>query len=327
MTATQHMSAKDAVGPDGPARMLSFDVEEYFQVEAAARIGRQDWPSFEMRLPQSVDRILAMLAEHGSTATFFVLGWVARQEPQVVRRIAEAGHEIASHGMDHRMIHTLSRGELRDDLTRSKRTLEDLAGARVIGYRAPTFSLNHATAWAIDALAESGFEYDSSVFPIHHDRYGVPDAPARPHVAAGPSGSRILEIPPLTIRRLGVNWPVGGGGYFRLLPRRVTAWALSRAARDGRAAMIYLHPWEFDPGQPVLDMSAAARWRHRANLGATADKLRSLLRRFRFTSVAGCIDSLRASAGEVFHYGLAPAAAAGSPPPLLREKSNASGVR
>ena len=326
MTATQHMSAKDAVGPDGPARMLSFDVEEYFQVEAAARIGRQDWPSFEMRLPQSVDRILAMLAEHGSTATFFVLGWVARQEPQVVRRIAEAGHEIASHGMDHRMIHTLSRGELRDDLTRSKRTLEDLAGARVIGYRAPTFSLNHATAWAIDALAESGFEYDSSVFPIHHDRYGVPDAPARPHVAAGPSGSRILEIPPLTIRRLGVNWPVGGGGYFRLLPQWMTARAIGAAARCGNPAMIYLHPWELDPGQPVLDMPVLARWRHRVNLSRTEGKLRRLLERFRFSSVAECIDSIRDAAKDTFRYGRGFAAPPCSAPASLREKSNVSGV-
>jgi len=306
-----------------PAHILSFDVEEYFQVEAAGRIDRADWPSIGKRLPGCIDRIVAMLAEHGSSATFFVLGWVARHEPQVVKRIAQAGHEIASHGMDHKMVHLLSRDELRRDLADSRSILQDLTGGRVVGYRAPTFSVTHNTGWAIDARVEAGFEYDCSVFPIHHDRYGVPGAPPRPHLAVGPGGGRILEIPPLTVRRLGINWPVGGGGYFRLLPRWVIARAIEGAARRGRRAMVYLHPWELDPGQPLLDMTPMARCRHRVNLTRTDGKLRLLLERFRFTSVIACIDALRSAAAEAFYYGPALAASALEP---LREKSKFSGV-
>ena len=306
--------------------ILSFDVEEFFQVEAASRVGREDWLAFDKRLPACVDRILTMLAEHGSSATFFVLGWVARFEPEIVRRIARAGHEIASHGTGHKMIHLLARSELRRDLAESKSILEDLAGRQVIGYRAPTFSVTHETAWAIDALVEGGFEYDSSVFPIHHDRYGVADAPPQPHFAVGPGGGRILEIPPLTVRHLGINWPVGGGGYFRLLPQWMTARAIGAAARCGNPAMIYLHPWELDPGQPVLDMPVLARWRHRVNLSRTEGKLRRLLERFRFSSVAECIDSIRDAAKDTFRYGRGFAAPPCSAPASLREKSNVSGV-
>lgn len=285
--------------------LLSFDVEEYFQVEAAARcgIGRDDWAGLAPRLGPAVDRILQALSDHQASATFFVLGWVAEHEPEVVRRIARAGHEIASHGCGHQMLQHLEPDDFRRDLLDSRRLLEDLSGRPVIGYRAPTFSVTRDTAWAFDVLAETGYRYDSSVFPIHHDRYGVPNAPAAAHRAVGPAGGTILEVPPLTCRLAGVNWPVGGGGYLRLLPVRVVGRAMRRAARKGRPALLYLHPWELDPDQPALPMPWSARLRHRIGLRRTERKLRWLLARFRFSGLASQIDSLAASAAETFAYG------------------------
>lgn len=292
-------------GSGDVVHLLSFDVEEYFQVEAAARSGvrREDWQGFATRLGPSVDRVLQALADHQASATFFVLGWVAQHEADVVRRIAAAGHEIASHGMEHRMLQRLTPDQFRRELLDSRRMLEDLSGQPVIGYRAPTFSITHETAWALDVLAETGYRYDSSVFPIHHDRYGVPDAPRGIHRAVGPAGGSLLEIPPLTLRFAGTNWPVGGGGYLRLLPVRVLGRALKKAARQGRPGMIYLHPWELDPGQPVLPMPRLTRFRHRAGLRRTEAKLRWLLRRFQFTGIGRRLDSLLAQADGAYHYG------------------------
>jgi len=268
----------DAPAEPGVA-LLSFDVEEYFQVEAAARSGlsADEWDAWPKRLPQAVDRVLALLAEHGAAATFFVLGWVARHEPDVVRRIADAGHEVASHGMAHRMLQALGRDAFR-----------------------------RGTAWAIDVLAEGGYRYDSSVFPIRHDRYGVPDAPPTPHWAEGPGGGTILEIPPLTLRLAGANWPVGGGGYLRLLPKRLPARALASADRNGFPGMIYLHPWELDPDQPVLPMSRVSRFRHRVGLRRAEGKLRWLLQRFRFASVRQRLEALEANVQETYAYGSRP---------------------
>ncbi len=286
------------------AHVLSFDVEEYFHAEAAAGcVRRQDWSQLPPRLRAPVERILAMLAEHRASATFFILGWVGRREPELVRAIAREGHEIACHGMDHGMIDRLGPARFGRDIRDCRSLLEDVSGGRVRGYRAPTFSLTHRTAWAIDVLAAADFEYDSSIFPIRHDRYGVPDAPPDPHVAVGPGGGRVLELPPLTVRAAGMNWPVGGGGYFRLLPGWVTRAAIVAAERRGRRAMVYLHPWELDPGQPVLDMPRAALWRHRVGLATTAAKLRRLLRRFRFASAAECLDAIRSRAGPAYRYG------------------------
>ncbi len=286
------------------AHMMSFDVEEYFHAEAAARGGlrREDWDRYPMRLGPSVDRILELLAEHGASATFFVLGWVAQNEPEVVKRIAAAGHEIASHGMRHQMLTRLSPKQFRQDILESRKLLEDLGQRPVVGYRAPTFSIMHGTAWALDTLAECGFVYDSSIFPVRHDRYGVPEAPRWAHMAQGPGGGRLLEIPPLTRQFLGANIPVGGGGYLRLLPGRFLAGALKKADRLGRPGMIYLHPWELDPGQPVLPMSALSRFRHRVNLSRTEAKLIRLLRAFRFGDVRSLQDELLRT-GESFVYG------------------------
>ena len=285
--------------------LLSFDVEEYFQTEAAARAGlsRADWPQSEKRLAPAVDRVLQVLADHQTTSTFFVLGWVAQHEPEVVRRIADAGHEIASHGMEHRMLQHLAPDEFRAELLDSRRLLEDIAGQPVVGYRAPTFSVTHETAWALDVLADTGYRYDSSVFPIRHDRYGVPDAPPHVHRAVGPGGGTVLEIPPLTLRLLGANLPAAGGGYLRLLPVRTVAWALKRAAGHGRTGMLYLHPWELDPDQPVLPMPPTVRLRHRVGLRRTEGKLRWLLGRFRFASVRERLDALREQADQTYAYG------------------------
>ena len=271
--------------------ILSFDVEEHFQVQAAAEGGVrvEEWSDYPCRLAVPIERILSLLAEHETTATFFVLGWVAEHEPQIVRQIAAAGHEIASHGMNHRMLGEMTPEEFRADLADSRKLLEDASGQGIIGYRAPTFSITRETAWALDILAAEGFGYDSSIFPVRHDRYGIPGAPRWMHRAAGPGGGDVVEIPPLTARWLGMNVPVGGGGYLRLLPSGVVRRAIGRADRAGRSAMIYLHPWEFDPDQPVLPMSRSNRFRHRVNLSRTEAKLRGLLGRFEFTSAGQAV--------------------------------------
>jgi polysaccharide deacetylase family protein (PEP-CTERM system associated) len=183
------------------------------------------------------------------------------------------------------MVTKLRIQDFRDQVVESKKILEDLCGQNVVGYRAPTFSIVRETMWALDVLAEAGYEYDSSVFPIRHDRYGVPDAPIGVHWTQGPNGGKILEIPPLVLPVMGVNVPAGGGGYLRLLPVKIVEWALRRADRENRNGMIYLHPWEFDADQPILPMNRLSRWRHRVNLSRTEKKLRYLLERFEFSSV------------------------------------------
>ncbi len=286
--------------------MLRFDVEEYLHVEAAAEAGLRphDWTHLPPRLGHSIARILRLLEEHQVRATFFVLGWTARHEVEVVKAIAEAGHEIASHGMNHQMLTRLSAHEFRQDLADSRKALEDIAGKPVVGYRAPTFSIMHKNAWALDVLAESGFVYDSSIFPIRHDRYGVPDAPRGCHIAQGPGGGRLLEMPPVTRRILGSNIPVGGGGYFRLFPLGLLCGALRKMQRAGQAGMIYLHPWEFDPDQPVLPMGRLSRFRHRVGLAGTEKKLSRLLAEFRFGDVRSRLDALKQTA-TIHQYGRA----------------------
>lgn len=284
------------VSAAGLGHMLSFDVEEYFQVEAAAaRLPATEWERWPNRLEPVVRKVLDLLAEHHAKATFFILGWVAEHQPEIVRQVARAGHEIASHGVSHRMLHGMTPHEFREELTESRSRLEDLGGQPVIGFRAPTFSITSRTAWALDVLAEAGFLYDSSIFPIRHDRYGVPGAPRWVHWARGPGGGRVVEIPPLVLRIAGRNLPVGGGGYLRLFPVRLVAWALRAAERAGWPGMIYVHPWELDPGQPMLPMSCTSRWRHRVGLARTNGKLRVLLRQFAFHPVRDLLPALRAA--------------------------------
>ena len=290
--------------PGRVVHWLSFDVEEYFQVEAAARcVKRSQWESIPRRLDGAVDRILSLLAQFDVSATFFVLAWIARHESDLVRRIARAGHEIASHGGEHHMLGRLTPSEFRRDLLDSRKRLEDLASAAVLGYRAPTFSLTHRTAWALDVLAEEGFVYDSSIFPVRHDRYGVPHAPPQVHRAVGPGGGSVLEIPPLTLRLMGANLPAAGGGYLRLFPVRLIAQALRLAEYRGRSGMIYLHPWELDPSQPVLPMGRLGTFRHRVGLKRTESKLRWLMDRFRFCDVRRTLDRLQRTTARTFRYG------------------------
>jgi polysaccharide deacetylase family protein (PEP-CTERM system associated) len=267
---------------------LTFDIEEYFHAEAFAGVVRPDqWPDLESRVAAATQHLLDILDEARTAATFFVLGWVAERQPRLVRAIAERGHEVACHGYGHQMITRLSRFQFAEDVRRAKTAVEDAAGTEVIGYRAPTFSVVRDTLWSLEVLVEMGFRYDSSIFPVVHDRYGIPDAPRFPHrVAAGP-GAAIAEFPPSTVTRLRWRFPVAGGGYFRLAPYALTGWALRHLnTREGQPAMVYLHPWEIDAGQPRLPLGRLARFRHSVNTGAaTVAKLRRLLRDFRFAPV------------------------------------------
>ncbi|NLF29607.1 MAG: DUF3473 domain-containing protein [Planctomycetes bacterium] len=286
-----------------PRHMLTFDVEEYFHCEVFRQvIGPDRWDQWPSRIGGQIDALLALLEEYRVRATFFVLGRLADTDPDVVRRIAAAGHEIACHGQSHEMIARLGPEAFRADTRTAKDRLESLTGGPVLGYRAATFGLMRPTAWAIDILADLGFAYDSSVQPVRHDRYGVPDAPATAHWAAGPAGGVILEIPPMTRRLAGRNIPLGGGGYFRLLPAVLFDGALRWWARRGRAAMLYLHPWEFDADQPVVPVGALSQFRHRVNLARTAGKLRTLLAGHRFAPVRDLLDHLRDAAPVRFDY-------------------------
>jgi polysaccharide deacetylase family protein (PEP-CTERM system associated) len=262
---------------------LTFDVEEYFHAEAFARVLRpEEWPTLESRVTRSTERLLDILDRERVRATFFVLGWVAERHPGLVREIASLGHEIACHGYGHRMIQHLSRPDFERDVTRAKRALEDAVGRPVLGYRAPTFSIMRATLWSLDVLVEAGFRYDSSIFPVVHDRYGIPDAPRFPHRLKTPSGGEITEFPMSTVTLLGRRLPVAGGGYFRLFPYRVTRRAIARINGERQPAMVYLHPWEIDPDQPRLPVGPLTRFRHLVNVGKTESRLRRLIAELSF---------------------------------------------
>jgi polysaccharide deacetylase family protein (PEP-CTERM system associated) len=278
---------------------MTCDLEDYFQVQNLEGIvAREQWPALPSRLAASTERVLALFAEAGIQATFFVLGWNAERHPEVVRRVAAAGHEIASHGYAHRMITEQTPDEFRGDIRRAKALLEDLAGQPVLGYRAPTFSITERTRWALDVLADEGYRYDSSVFPIRHDRYGIPDAPRFLHTVASSNGRPLVEFPPTTLRVLGTNLPVAGGGYLRLFPVALIAAALRRVNRGGHPAIVYFHPWELDPEQPRLPVRGLRRFRHYVNLGRTAAKLRYLLRRLEFTTARAVVEAWQAQPRE-----------------------------
>ncbi len=276
---------------------LSVDVEEYFQCEAFARhVAVASWPHREARLEHGLSRLLALFDRHNVRVTFFVLGWIAERSPEVVRAIAEAGHEVASHGYGHQHLSRLNPDAFRDDVARSLDILQGCTGRPVLGYRAPTFSIMRSTAWAAEVLVSLGLRYDSSIYPIRHDRYGVPDAPIRPFWLTT-DGGRILEIPPLAVSWWKVNIPVGGGGYLRLLPARWVSAAIARANRAGRPAMIYLHPWELDPDQPRLPCSRTTRFRHYVHLHRTGSKLDYLLSRHPFGRACDLADTLAQRGG------------------------------
>ncbi|GAB4345870.1 MAG: DUF3473 domain-containing protein [Candidatus Abyssubacteria bacterium] len=257
---------------------LTFDVEDYFQVEALRSFApAEGWESHELRVERNAHTLLNILDPGSVKATFFVLGWLAERLPQMVRAIHERGHEIACHGYAHRMIHEQKPEEFREDVRRAKGILEDLIGEEVIGYRAPTFSITERTLWALDILAEEGFKYDSSIFPIRHDRYGFPAWSRHIEKVELRNGGSIVEAPPLTARVFGMNLPFAGGGYFRLAPLALTMWAIRRMNTQGQPAILYLHPWELDPDQPRFALPPLQRFRHYVNLSSTERKLRRLL--------------------------------------------------
>ncbi len=277
---------------------MSIDLEEWFCVSNfEAVIPREEWPRLESRVERSTATILEILERRKVRATFFVLGWVAERHPGLIRGIADAGHEIASHGYGHRLVYELTPDEFQQDIARSVELIEEIAGVRCAGYRAPSFSLRRDCDWAWEALAGSGIRYDSSVFPVHHDRYGEPDAPRRPHLRDS-AGGRFVEFPPSTVSLFGKNIPVAGGGYFRLYPLAVTRWAIRRLQAEGIPANIYLHPWEFDPDHPKPEgVSGATLARHRVGLAGVARKLDALLSEFPFGSVLDALEDCGHSLG------------------------------
>ena len=259
---------------------LTIDVEDYFQVQAFAdRIDRASWETIPRRVDANMGRILDQFARAGVHATFFTLAWVAERHPAIIRRIVAEGHELASHGTDHTRVDAQDTEAFRADIRHSKRVLEDIGGVAIRGYRAATFSINVRTPWAFEVLAEEGFGYSSSTYPIRHDLYGAPDAPRAPY---RPHDGALWEIPMTTWRVGGHNIPCSGGGYFRLLPYALYRGLLRRAvAAQAAPAIFYLHPWEVDPDQPrVPDSSRMARFRHYTNLSRTAARLDRLLRDF-----------------------------------------------
>ena len=268
----------------GIVNAFTVDVEDYFQVSALApAIARDSWSDREYRVEANTERVLAALADHGVHGTFFVLGWIAEKSPALVRRIAAAGHEIASHGYSHELIYSQSPSEFRTETAVSKNRLEDIVGARVTGYRAASFSITERSLWALDVLIDLGFEYDSSVFPIRHDRYGIPDASRDPGPLTAPSGRTIVEFPMAAADYFGVQLPVSGGGYFRIFPYWLTRAGLKRInATRGQPFVFYMHPWEVDPDQPRIDVAFTSRFRHYTNLDKCEARLRRLLKDFRF---------------------------------------------
>lgn len=263
--------------------LLSIDVEDYFHVEAfAGTVSRSEWPRFQSRVRHNTERILELLAEFKVPATFFVLGWVAEREPALVRAIADAGHELACHSHLHRRVFTLSPEEFREDLRRAKAAIEDAGGMPVYGFRAPTFSIGKNSLWALQVLAEEGFAYDSSIFPIRHDLYGMPEAPRFTWEHALLDGRSIVEVPPSTVRIFGTNLGVAGGGYLRHLPMWYTKYGMRRLHREHQPANVYFHPWEIDPEQPRIGAGWKSSLRHYRGLEKTEPRLRRLLAGNRF---------------------------------------------
>ena len=268
----------------GIRNALTVDVEDYFHVTAFAETVPQDsWDNYPARVERNTERLLEIFALEGVHATFFVLGWVAQKFPTLVREICRAGHRIGCHGYAHQVIYKGSDADFSRDVRRAKSLLEDLCGDAVKSYRAPSYSITERTLWALEILGEQGFEYDSSIFPIVHDNYGIASAPRFPHLEILRNGCRIKEFPPSTVRLFGVNFPVAGGGYLRLVPFSVTAWAIGRINQiERQPAMVYLHPWEIDPEQPRIAACRRSRFRHYQNLASTEGKLTRLLRKFSF---------------------------------------------
>lgn len=262
---------------------MTCDVEDYFQVSAfAPHISRDSWPSLSCRVEANIDRILALMDEEQVKGTFFTLGWIAERYPAMVKRIVDNGHELASHGYAHLRASDQSAEEFLDDITRSKALLEDIGGQKVLGYRAPSFSIGSRNLWALDSLLQAGYRYSSSIYPIAHDHYGMPDASRFAFYPNGKDG--LLEVPITTVRLMQKNLPAGGGGYFRLFPYAVSRWFLQRVNNDDKQpGIFYFHPWELDPGQPrQQNIGMKTRFRHYVNLGRMEGRIKALTRDFRW---------------------------------------------
>jgi polysaccharide deacetylase family protein (PEP-CTERM system associated) len=282
-------AAPSVVTAPAQAIVLSFDVEEHYRIEAGSHLDMG--PEYRRHCRERVDVatrwLLEMLEEAGVRATFFIVGQIARDNPRLVKDIAAGGHEVASHGWDHQRVHRFTPATFAADIRQSKDALEQVTGQAVVGYRAPTFSVMRQTAWALDVLAEEGMQYDSSIYPVRHDRYGVPDAPRSPFLARGREHS-LLELPPVTLRMLGTNVPMGGGGYFRLFPLFLTRWAVRQTLRQTSppVAMLYFHPWEFDPEQEQMPLGLVSRFRTYVGVRKTRGRLKKLLTEFQFSAAA-----------------------------------------
>ncbi len=278
--------------PDTIVNAMTIDVEDYFQVSAfAPYIARSEWDERECRVERNVGRLLEILAAHDTKATFFTLGWIAERYPDLVRRIVREGHELASHGYGHQRASDLTEAEFLEDVRRAKGILEDIGGCAVAGYRAPSFSIGAANLWAFDCLSRAGYRYSSSIYPIRHDHYGMPDAPRFAYRVK----PELLEVPITTLRVFRRNLPSSGGGYFRLLPYPVSRWMIKRVHEiDRQAAVFYCHPWEFDVGQPrIAGIDARTRFRHYVNIDRMEDRLVGLLADFKW----GRMDDIFLKAG------------------------------
>lgn len=272
---------------------LTIDVEDYFHVAALSEaVKRDDWPSMEYRVEGNTDRLLELFSSHGIKATFFILGWVAERSPALVRRIQNAGHEIASHGYSHRLVYDQTPEVFREETRRSKKILEDITGHGVNGYRAASYSITSKSRWALDILCEEGFTWDSSIFPVHHDRYGMPGTPFVPYQLRAPNGGVLTEFPLSTCPMGNYRLPIAGGGYFRLFPYWFTRWGLGRINRGQKPFIFYLHPWEIDPEQPRFKVSALSRFRHYNNLNSCMMRLELLLGDFRFGTASEVLSTL-----------------------------------
>lgn len=268
-----------------PRHFFTVDVEEYFQVVALGPYAPPaTWERFESRVERAIDQLLDLMARHGATGTFFTVGWVAERHPAMMKRIAAAGHEVASHTYDHVRVTHQTPAAFRESIRRTKRILEDVTGQEVIGFRAPSFSIVRGTEWALDMLVEEGHRYDSSLFPVRRRGYGYEDGARDPYVITSAAG-RLVEFPPVTLRVLGRTLPAAGGAYFRVLPPALVHAALRSAERRGVPGTFYIHPWEWDPGQPRLRVPVLTRLRHYTGLGRVLARLDALLADFRFTSV------------------------------------------
>jgi polysaccharide deacetylase family protein (PEP-CTERM system associated) len=265
------------------AHILSVDVEDYFQVEAFADVvPRSGWDQWPSRVESNTLRMLDLFDQHSAKATFFFVGWVADRFPRLVRETVDRGHEIACHSYWHRTIYSLDPAEFRKDTRRARRAIEDAGGAQVFGYRAPSWSITRDCLWALDILAEEGFTYDSSIYPIRHDLYGVPGAERFPYTHSCANGLKLREFPPATLRLLNQNLPVAGGGYLRIFPSAYNELAFRAFERKQQRVVVYMHPWEIDPEQPRIEGKLKSRFRHYTNLNRMQEKLSAVLTRHRF---------------------------------------------